>query len=209
MINFHTHIPQPDAIVNIDLSQGVLPDTIGVFGYSVGIHPWSTATATEADFERVVRLAALPEVVMIGECGLDALRGAPMYRQEPIFEQHVELSEELEKPLLIHCVKAYNQLINIHKRKNPSQRWIVHGFRGNDTIAAQLMNRGIALSFGPHFNVAALRATRLDHLLVETDDDADTPIEAVYECVADALGVDADFVARVVANNVEALFPSR
>lgn len=205
MINFHSHQPQPEAIVNLPRDLQFSPDAIGILGYSAGIHPWDSATAGDDLFERLREVAARPEVVMIGECGLDALRGAPLYRQEPLFVRHVELSEELGKPMVVHCVKAYNQLLRYRRELKPRQPWVLHGFRGNDTVAAQMMQAGIALSYGPHFNVAALRATRLDHLYVETDDDPDTPIQAVYEAVADALGIDAAFLATAVANNLAAL----
>lgn len=141
----HTHRLDAgdDAIINLPWGHDV-PER---GSFSVGIHPWDTATlGSEADIEQVRRLAALPQVVAIGEAGLDALRGAPLSEQERVFEAHVAISEAAGKPLIIHAVRTLHLILALHKRLRPTQTWIIHAFRGSAALAAQLAERGIHLS---------------------------------------------------------------
>lgn len=121
----------------------------GAGWYSVGIHPWDTATTpTESDYDRLARLAADPRVAAIGETGLDALRGAPASVQEEVFRRHVELSERLGKFLIIHCVRRYGRIMELKRELRPSQPWIIHGFRGKPELARQLVAAGFGISLG-------------------------------------------------------------
>lgn len=125
---------------------------------------------------------------MIGECGLDRVHGeCGMELQKEVFRRHISLSERLAKPLLIHCVKAFDELLRIKKETAPRQLWIVHGFRGKKELAIQLMKSGIELSFGERFNEDALHeAYSCNKLWVETDD-KQISTEDVYKTIADKL----------------------
>ena len=160
-MNFHTHdlnAPMP-AIINMPLEWLRNPAAASLRAegaYSVGIHPWWTAeTAWEDLQEGFYFWAAHPQVVRIGECGLDKLKGATIDVQEQAFLMHVKLSEQLQKPLIIHCVKAFDRLLALHKQLRPTQRWAIHGFRGKPEQAQQLLASGFDISFGEHYNEAA------------------------------------------------------
>ena len=157
--------------------------------YSVGIHPWYIDKKLMPE---VRRLAALPIVVAIGETGLDkntAKDRGDFSLQKEIFAEHILISEELKKPLIIHCVRAWNELLSIRKATKPSMPWIIHGFRGNATLATQLLNAGLYLSFGINHNVEALKvAWDNDRLFIETDD-ADIDIREVYTMIAYNLNI--------------------
>ena len=160
-MNFHTHdlhAPVP-AIINMPLEWLRNPDAAELrndVAYSVGIHPWWTATAEWEDLMRgLYSWAEHPQVVRIGECGLDKLQGASVELQEQVFLMHVSLSERLKKPLTIHCVKAFDRLLALRKQLRPTQRWAIHGFRGKPELAQQLLAAGFDLSFGEHYNEAA------------------------------------------------------
>lgn len=147
--------------------------------YSVGIHPWLT------DDEDITRLAGKlgetanrREVIAIGETGIDRLRGGTQQIQESLFRQHIELSEHLSKPLIIHNVKGLDTILRLHKEYNPGQPWIIHGFRGNSRVAAQLAARGIYLSLGERFNADVPSAISPSLILAETDE-SDMPIESI------------------------------
>ena len=115
--------------------------------YSVGIHPWDTvAEPTPECWARLEELASDPRVAAIGECGLDALRGGSREMQEAIFRRHVELAERVGKFMIIHCVRRYGRLMELRRELRPSQRWIVHGFRGKPELARQLAAAGIEIS---------------------------------------------------------------
>lgn len=176
MIDFHTHcLDARDAVISLPSDVAAAAAVIasrpdGTF--SVGLHPWDTATSTDLDagLERLAALASAPQVVAIGETGLDRLRGADIATQSTIFGRHIELSEQLGKPLVIHCVKAWDILLELHRRYRPSMPWGVHGFRGNPTLASQLLDKGFYLSLGEHFNAATAAIIPDDRLLIETDD---------------------------------------
>lgn len=140
-VDVHTHVAPADgrAIVSVNPGQGLgsAPH------YSVGIHPWHADTGDVAEVEH---LAADPRVVAIGECGIDKLRGPGLEVQMPVFEAQARLAERLQKPLIIHCVRAYGEIMALHDRLHPTVPWIIHGFNRNAALARQLTDRGIYLS---------------------------------------------------------------
>lgn len=147
--------------------------------YSVGIHPWDVAALnegrtplkpTEVESE-LSRLAQHPAVVAIGECGIDHLRGGSIDAQIALTEMHIRISEQVGKPLIIHCVRAVNEVITLYRRYQPRSKWLIHGFRGSvGSAKALLACQRINLSYGEKFHVEALLATPIDRLYVETDE---------------------------------------
>ena len=97
------------------------------------------------------------------------MRGAPVDIQKELLKTHIQLSEQLQKPLLLHIVKATDEIIALHKELRPEMPWIWHGFRGNAHTAEMLLKRGFYLSIGERFNPDAVAAIPDDRLLVETD----------------------------------------
>lgn len=162
--DIHTHNPMADdAVISLPPPYG--PMRPGAL-YSVGCHPWEA----EPRFDLVEALATHPQVVMIGECGLDRVRGAlSMEQQLELLRRHVELSERVGKPLLLHVVKAWAELLALHAAMRPRQPWIVHGFRGNPQLARQLLRAGFYLSVHPLCPPATLAVIPPDRLLHETD----------------------------------------
>lgn len=154
------------AVVSVAPGTPMEPDGF----YSVGIHPWETERpVTLTELKRLVRQARDPRVVAVGECGLDALRGAPTERQRAIFDFHARLAERLHKPLIIHAVRANDLLLDAIRRHRPTVEWIIHGFRGKPELARQLIRAGFSLSLGPRHNPAVPAAIPPARLYRETD----------------------------------------
>ena len=177
-IDIHTHNvdAEPGSAV-INLPQGALlhPDEFilkkgGL--YSVGIHPWWTDDAENLPLmlENLQKLAHNEQIVCLGECGFDRLRGNIAIQPE-LFAEHVRLSEALHKPLLIHCVRAYDMLLQACKNLPHNEDWIIHGFRGKESLAEQLLKAGFMLSYGTHFSQEAYDITPADRRFHETDED--------------------------------------
>lgn len=165
--------------------------------YSVGIHPWQAARAAEADFDRLAECAKADNVLMIGECGIDKLRGGDLSMQTGVLERHIALSEQVGKPLVLHCVRASNELCRLRRLLRPSMPWIVHGFRGNARVASQLLDAGFYLSYGERFNPEALAATPADRLLAETDESL-LPIDEIHRRLAASRQIEVvEFVRHV------------
>lgn len=161
--------------------------------FSLGIHPWK---AKEIDFSASIQLSAAealpekashslsqnlqeslrhmlqhPRVVLMGEIGLDKVCDAPYDKQLKLFEQQLMLAAELNKPVILHVVKAIDDVLALHKRFSSSiPAWIVHGFRGNAQQAQQYLRHGFHLSFGLRHNADALRICPPDRRFFETDD---------------------------------------
>lgn len=172
--------------------------------YSVGIHPWQAARAAEADFDRLAECATSGNVLMIGECGIDKLRGGDLPMQMSVLERHIALSEQVGKPLVLHCVRASNELCRLRRQLRPSMPWIVHGFRGNAHVASQLLDAGFYLSYGERFNPEALAITPADRLLAETDESL-LPIDEIYRRLAASRQIEVDEFVRNVEEVVKEL----
>lgn len=183
MFDFHTHnlsLPPGTGIVCLPQEmiltpKQFLPASGGL--YAAGIHPWWTM---EPDFdlarhlEGLQQLAIHPQVVQIGECGLDlcvttADREASMALQLEVFHAQIALSEQVGKPMTLHIVRAYDRLLALHKTLAPQQKWTVHGFRGKPALARQLLAAGMDLSFGPKRNDEAYRLVPPERRRDETD----------------------------------------
>lgn len=203
IIDIHTHRSAP-------YNEGVISAEAVQFApvegqlYSVGVHPWTLPadTGSIGILETALTQAAgNSQAVMIGETGFDTLRGAPMMLQTLMFRRHVELSEQLEKPLIVHCVKAIDMVLAWRRESRARQPWIVHGFRGKPQAAAQLLRAGCFLSFGGHFNAETLRAIPQDCIFAETDGPT-LSIEAVIDTLSEARGAD---LRPVIEANVRRL----
>lgn len=174
-MNFHTHDLQSpmQAIINMPMEWMLHPTEVKLrtdATYSVGVHPWWTAEENVEDIVKgFLHWATHPQVVRIGECGIDKLKGAPEAVQTELFLQHVALSEQLQKPLTIHCVRAFDQMLMLRKRLRPTQRWAIHGFRGKPALAQQLLVAGFDLSFGTLFNAESFNLCPPERRFTETD----------------------------------------
>lgn len=137
--------------------------------------------------------------------GLDKLRGLDLNTQAKIFRYQALLAEEVEKPIVIHCVKAWDELIAIRKEINPSQLWIIHGYRGGVEQLEQLIKLGFGISLGEFSNPEALKKIPLTSLFLETDM-SDTSIYTIYQKYSDILGITIADMGNIVDKNVKNAF---
>lgn len=178
MLDIHTHHhDRHDAVIN--LNDGEMP--LDAYIYSAGVHPWDTVLPDEEidlRMERVAYLSRLPQVVAIGEAGLDRLRGTSLDLQREILMRQVAISESAGKPMILHVVKAFPEIIRLRKELKPSQSWIIHGFRGKPQLAEELLRAGFHISLGEHFNPVSAAVIPPDRLFVETDESL-MPVEQI------------------------------
>ena len=154
-VDIHTHRlpPVPGTAIANRYPDTFVPEA-GAW-YSVGIHPWHIpATITPVvrnEMNVLASLAGHPQVLAIGEAGLDKLADAPMAVQIKVFEYQARLSVELDKPLVIHLVKAMSELLKLKQQIKPANPWIIHGFRGKAALAEECLRHGFYLSFGEKY----------------------------------------------------------
>lgn len=211
--NIHTHhLPDGDptvtSIVNLIIRDAPivlpLPETSsGNLFFSSGIHPWYISNP-EKQLQQLRHIAHLG-IIAIGEAGLDKLASPPFPLQQDIFTAQAMLAEEVQKPLIIHCVKAWSELIAIKKKLAPAMPWIIHGFRGNRELSGQLINQGFFLSFSHRFNPDTLRPEILNRIFLETDDTT-TGIKDVYQATATHLHLETELFAMRIREYVREVF---
>lgn len=157
-----------DTIVSVSPLQPLLPAGT----YSVGIHPWETSSNIPLNLLKLlVEKARDPRVVAIGEAGFDRIKGGDLDRQNALFDFHAKLAKKLNKPLIIHAVRADDLLLAAAKKHRPAPgQWIIHGFRGKPAAALALLRAGFSLSFGNFFNQEAFDLTPPDRRYRETDE---------------------------------------
>ncbi len=197
LINVHTHKPTGKGveIVNLfpqDIDKAELPELC-----SLGIHPWYISSDWQGQFRKISEAARDHRVYAIGETGLDKLAETPMDLQMEVFKKHIELSESLQKPLVIHCVKAFNELVELKKEIHPTASWIVHGFNKNLQVADMLIRHEIYISLGaellkPGSNPHQLLPELPDEVYLLETDDAGTGIDKVYETAAALAGLSVE-----------------
>lgn len=170
---------------------------------SIGIHPWHINDKWKNDFATIAGIATEENVIAIGECGFDTLKSpASLELQEEAFRAHAQLAEKLHKPLIIHCVKAHDKLLSLHKELKPRQPWILHGFRGKPQLAEQLINAGLYISLGERFNPDSAKAIPIDRLFIESDE-SHLPIADIYAAVAAAKGISIEPLAQHIGYNAK------
>lgn len=197
ILDIHTHrpAPQPGALVSVS-PHGFSP-VEGQF-YSVGIHPWDTCgVIPEETWELLEKVCAHPQVLAIGECGIDKTKGGPLFLQMQVMKRQADLSERLRKPLVVHSVHAFDIIAGMKKDLKPRQHWMVHGFRGKPAVAKMLTDAGIWLSFGLRHNAASAASAPEGLLLAETDDSGEG-IGGVITKLSELRGKD---LAGTIAHN--------
>ena len=208
-IDIHTHTTKSRdnliQIVNLNLNQPCPEQGY----YSYGIHPW---TLDKADFQMDEALRKLkedlqqPQVIALGEAGMDKMHKATFEQQIELFERQIEFSEALQKPMILHDVKSHNEIITLRKKHKVHQPWILHGFSGTEQDIKQLIGKGIYLSVGesllhPERKIhKSLKFIDLDYLFLETDM-AEIGVETVYEVAANLLEMDLPTLKTRIFSN--------
>jgi TatD DNase family protein len=208
-LDLHTHytrtINGAVAIQSLAISESVflaMPKTKPI---SIGIHPWfSKADDFEKNMKYLRVLAQQSNVKMIGECGLDKLRGEPLDFQIKALTAQIQLAAALNKPVVLHCVKAFDELIALKKQLRPQVPLIIHGFNKNSALGSQLIQQGFYLSFG----AAVLSSENVQKLLQEIGvnffletDDAEVSIESIYQKVAELKKTTVDELKDIIFAN--------
>jgi TatD DNase family protein len=179
--------------------------------YSIGIHPWHIdENRLESDLKIIKAKLQLNECLALGECGLDKRIEIPMEVQISVFEKQIALAEKYQKPLVLHLVAAFDELIEIKKQLKISIPIIIHGFSKNQQVAKQLIDNGFYLSFGKYL----LRNPELesvfkyipnDRFFLETDTIEET-LEEVYTLAAKYKNITIEELIGIVNFNFNTVF---
>ena len=174
--------------------------------YSVGIHPWELTEHNAGQLlDYLKQQLRRKQLVAVGEAGLDKLAVAPIEFQLAVFKEQVKLSEKCGLPLIIHCVKAMDELLAVKKEFRPQQAWIWHGFRRKPEQAMQLLKKGFYLSFGEHYSDETMRTVPDERLFLETDNSS-LDIEDILCRAAKVRGVEVEVLRETIRRNIQNVF---
>ena len=224
-INIHTHQLKSKEKNNIVVLNQTIRDEVfntvsdaeNYFTYrTFGLHPWYTDEKNYSDgLEKLETLLFDNKIIAIGECGLDKLRGPDLDFQKKVFEAQLHLAEKYQRPVIIHCVRAFNEVIENKKKVNPSVPLIVHGFNNNINILKQLLAAGFYISLGAAVLkddeksktawLEKIKIIPIDKLFLETDD-SDFSIEDIYVRTAEFLEISLKDLQTQIEKNFEKVF---
>jgi TatD DNase family protein len=212
-IDIHTHSSRNDCFCMQNLFAQDLTAGIPEGGpFSAGLHPWHIL---DVDYRLVMKslekFAADERIIAIGETGLDRNKDIPFELQEKVFLSQVKMAEQAGKPVVIHCVKAYSDLMHIRKNKEWKMKWMFHWFNENLSIANELINLDCYLSFGRSLfhpngkNAEVFQALPLERIFLETDD-AGITIENVYTKAAELKNILLEDLKQIINRNYKIVF---
>jgi TatD DNase family protein len=210
-VDIHTHLQRPEKetikVQNIFPGEGFAAFSGRNF-YSVGLHPWHIKTPEENNemLQQVEEALEFDHVIFVGETGLDKRTDTDFEEQKRVFQAQAFMAEEIQKPLIIHCVKAYNEILEIHKKMNPKMTWIFHSYNGSVEITRQLANQNFLFSFGEILFLPGTKAIDsfkilpLHKIFFETDE-YNGEVEQMYKQGARLKNIPEEEVAMAVWDN--------
>ena len=203
-INIHTH---KDTGRRIELVSRTFEEVLSAY-FSFGIHPWDS-DRWKSRLNEMNQILAEKGCLAVGEIGLDKLKGPELSVQVAVFKQQIVLSEQLNLPVILHCVKSWNEIKSIKRELKPKQAWIYHGFTKANLIE-DVLKEGIYISIGdailnsPTLQ-SALTNIPLDRLFLETDAAA-CSIEAIYVKVSELKNIPLSQLQSQLEENFKNVF---
>lgn len=209
-INIHTHTPPGKGewgLQNLN-TPGELESLPGL--YSMGIHPWYIEAAHWEKQVLVLQAQSRDErVLAIGECGLDKVCTTPFSLQVQVFQAQVEWANSIGKPLVIHCVRAWEEVLALLEEANIRVPVLFHGFNKNIQLARRITGKGYYVSLGKAVErpgmQEVLRAVPANRFFLETDN-AELSIGEIYQLAANALSIEHNSLALQIQKNAETVF---
>lgn len=189
-------------IYNLDIER-IPPD----FSYSIGIHP-KDIDVNDIDSQfNWMKSMMFQKCFAIGECGLDSFVPIDQNIQEEVFLKQIKISNEVKKPMIIHCVRKFYEIISFSKKAE--QAMIIHGFNRKQSIADDLVKNNFYLSFGKAvlYNLSlqnTLKTIPLNKIFLETDND-DFNLEELYRKVSEIKGISLEKLNEQILENLETI----
>lgn len=209
--NLHTHkfSNHPDCLELVNQYPQEFDATIPF--YSIGIHPWYIVeNRIEEDLKTIEEKLQAENCLAIGECGLDKRIDIAFDLQEEIFRKQLFLAEKYQKPVVIHCVASFQEVIEIKNELKVTVPLIIHGFSKKEQLAKQLIDNGFYLSFGKYLLrnpelESVFQSVPNDRFFLETDT-IDETIEDVYALASKYKNIENSALQEIVGMNFEKVF---
>ncbi len=208
-IDIHSHSIRQDYFAIVNLFAHNIPNPTEInYPVSVGIHPWNIK---ELDLNAALQnqrflIENSKNVVAIGECGLDRNIPLSIEKQIEVFTNQVDIANEFELPVIIHCVRSYADFFQIMKTGINNTPWIFHGFRGNYQIAKRIVDFGAYISIGSAILNAdqkmneVIKKIPLQRFFLETDESKQS-IEDMYQVFAKIRNISVNELTHQIYQN--------
>jgi TatD DNase family protein len=209
--NFHTHQFTNNPFINELVNKYPTDSDFEIPFFSIGIHPWYiNETRIESDLEVIETKIQFKNCLALGECGLDKNSSIDFELQKKVVELQLQLAQKYNKPVVIHCVKAFQEIIEIKKKLKITVPLIIHGFSKNSQQAKSLIDNGFYLSFGNYLvknpNLKEVfNSIPNDRFFLETDTLIES-IEFVYEIAAQYKKITLTDLHQIISNNFATVF---
>lgn len=206
--NIHTHKSTHQENVREIVNQYPNDFDASVPYFSIGIHPWYIDLNKVDEHLRIIEEKLQQKnCLALGECGLDKRIETPMEIQIEVFEKQLALGIKYQKPVILHCVSAYQEVIEIKKRLNVDVPMIIHGFSKNGQVAKSLLDNGFYLSFGKYL----LRNPELASVFEQIPNDrffleTDTIEENIADVYIKAASIKQLDVEQIISDNFKLVF---
>lgn len=210
--NLHTHQSAlQDEVLNL-VNQYPNEFNSNIPYYSIGIHPWYVDLARiSEDLQIISNALSLKNCLALGECGLDKKKESTSLEiQKEVFEAQLKLAQEHQKPVVIHCVGAFQEIIQIKNRLKITVPMIIHGFSKNEQVAKMMIDNGFFLSFGKHLfrnpeMKSVIKSVPSERIFLETDT-SDYKIEEVYSLASEMKEIGLNEMIEIIQKNFETVF---
>ena len=206
--NIHTHKSTNEENVLEIVNQYPNEFDASVPYFSIGIHPWYIELDKVDEHIGIIEeKLQLKNCLALGECGLDKRIETPLEIQMEVFEKQLALAIKYQKPVILHCVSAYQEVIEIKKRLKINVPMIIHGFSKNEQVAKSLLDNGFYLSFGKYL----LRNTELTSVFEQVPNDrffleTDTIEESINDVYIKAASIKKKDVEQIIEDNFKLVF---
>ncbi|MTH16829.1 TatD family hydrolase [Flavobacterium sp. LC2016-01] len=209
--NFHTHqFTNQSGILEL-VNQYPLEFDESIPFYSIGIHPWHIKeNQIDAELKIIEEKLQTENCLAIGECGLDKRIEVPLNLQIEVFEKQLALAEKYKKPVVIHCVAAFQEVIEIKKKLKISVPMIIHGYSKNNQLAEQLIAAGFYISFGKYLLKnpdlkTVFQKVPNDRFFLETDT-IEEDIQQVYDLASEYKNITIKELQYIISSNYKRVF---
>lgn len=217
LVDFHTHsnIKKKDIfqIYNIDMNSDINSQVSCVDQFVIGIHPWDIDVShSKLQLSQLREYLLNKKNVGLGECGLDRSIETDFELQVDILHEQFKLAKEYKLQfIVIHCVRAYSDIVSIYKDSNLKCPLIFHDYNGNENITRDLLKRGFFFSVGiksitdnKRKSFHSLSIIPVSNIFFETDNSS-LPINQVYEEYALFKGINVEDLKNQVWKNLSTL----
>lgn len=208
LIDIHTHIKNPENLQILDIGIDVEKIDENTF-FSTGIHPkFFNINTLDEDLEKLEKLCNNKNCLAIGETGLDC--SAENYDvQKQIFQRQIIIAQKFSKPLIIHCVRAYNDIIFFIKKYKLINPIVFHGYNGNSQTTNNLLNYPqVFFSFSDRFmhlpkTSEQIKKIPIEKIFIETDNNPQSNLYEILKRISQIKNVDETEFANQMMKNFE------